>query len=100
MVFTGVTLSARMTAEAVAIDSEAQWIARAREGDRAAFEQLYRTDWAAIVSHTMPLIVLDLTDREMFEISLAENLKRADLSPIEKATALRRYMDEFGATSR
>jgi ParB family chromosome partitioning protein len=67
---------------------------------KRAFEQLYRTDWAAIVSHTMPLIVLNLTDREMFEISLSENLKREDLSPIDKATALRKYMDEFGATSR
>ena len=67
---------------------------------KRAFEQLYRTDWAAIVSHTMPLIVLDLTDREMFEISISENLKREDLSPIDRATALRKYMDEFGATSR
>jgi RNA polymerase sigma-70 factor (ECF subfamily) len=32
-----------MTAEVVTVDSEAQWITRAREGDRAAFEQLYRT---------------------------------------------------------
>jgi ParB/RepB/Spo0J family partition protein len=66
---------------------------------KRAFEKLYQTEWAAIVSHTMPLIVLDLTDREMFEISLAENLKREDLSPIEKATAIRTYMDKFGATS-
>lgn len=66
---------------------------------RKAFEQLYQTDWAGLASHEMPLIVLDLTDQEMFEISITENLKREDLNPIEKATALRRYMDEFGATS-
>jgi len=47
----------------------------------------------------MPLIVMELTDREMFEISLSENLKRQDLNPIEKARALKKYMDEFGATS-
>lgn len=66
---------------------------------KRAFEQLYRTDWAAIVEKTMPLIVLPLTDREMFEICISENLKRADLSPIEKAEALKQYMDTFGATS-
>jgi ParB/RepB/Spo0J family partition protein len=66
---------------------------------KRAFELLYRTEWAAIVSRDMPLIVLDLSDREMFEVSLTENLKRADLSPIEKAEALKCYMNKFGATS-
>ena len=47
----------------------------------------------------MPLIVLPLSDREMFEVAVSENVKRSDLSPIEKAEALKRYMDAFGATS-
>ena len=48
----------------------------------------------------MPVDVMDLTDQEMFEISLSENLKRVGyLSPIEKAAALKHYMDEFHATS-
>lgn len=64
---------------------------------RKAFEKLCQNGLASYSK--MPLIVMDLTDRQMFEISIAENLKRADLSPIEKATALRRYMDEFHATS-
>lgn len=48
---------------------------------------------------SMPLLVMDLNERQMFEISLSENLKREDLNPIEKARALKRYMDEFKATS-
>ena len=64
---------------------------------KLAFEQLCRSGITAYES--MPLTVADLNDREMFEITVAENLKRADLNPIEKATALRKYMDEFGASS-
>ncbi len=64
---------------------------------KIAFEQLSRSGVTAYES--MPLMVTDLSDREMFELAIAENIKRADLNPIEKATALRRYMDEFGATS-
>ena len=47
----------------------------------------------------MPLIVLELSDREMFEIGVSENIKRAALSPIERAQALKQYMIDFGATS-
>ena len=41
----------------------------------------------------------DLTDLQMFELAVSENMKRRDLNPIEQAEALRRYMDEFGKTS-
>jgi ParB/RepB/Spo0J family partition protein len=51
------------------------------------------------VHNFMPIYVMELSDREMFEISLTENLKRQDLNPLEKATALKQYMDEFNATS-
>jgi ParB/RepB/Spo0J family partition protein len=43
--------------------------------------------------------VLDLTDREMFERAVSENLQRKDLNPVEVAAAMKRYMDEFKATS-
>lgn len=66
---------------------------------RKAYEQLYQTEWAGIVAREMPLIVLDLSDREMFEISVSENLERVNLTPIEKAEALKRFMSEFKATS-
>ncbi len=64
---------------------------------KMAFEQLFRSGITACES--MPLMIADLTDREMFEAAVAENLKRADLNPLEKARALRRFMDEFGATA-
>ena len=47
---------------------------------------------------TIPAVVRDAGDREMLEIALIENLKRADLSPIERAAAYRRLVDEFQLT--
>jgi len=48
----------------------------------------------------MPIHVRQLDDRQMFEMAIAENVKRRDLNPMEQATAMRRYMDEFRASSR
>ena len=48
--------------------------------------------------HELPVLVRDLTDREMLEIALVENIQRADLSPIEEAQGYRRLMTEFGHT--
>lgn len=47
----------------------------------------------------MPLVVRDLSDLQMFELGVAENVKRRDLNPIELAESMRRYMDEFGKNS-
>jgi ParB family transcriptional regulator, chromosome partitioning protein len=47
---------------------------------------------------TIPAVVKDVVDREMLEIALIENLKRADLSPIERAMAYRRLAEEFQMT--
>ena len=47
----------------------------------------------------MPLIIRELDDLQMFELGVAENVKRRDLNPIEQAQAMRRYMDEFGKNS-
>ncbi|MDW7650887.1 MAG: ParB/RepB/Spo0J family partition protein [Bacillota bacterium] len=46
----------------------------------------------------VPVVVRPLTDREMSEIALIENLQREDLNPLEEADAYRRLMDEFGYT--
>ena len=46
----------------------------------------------------IPAIVKDLSDKEVQEISLIENLQREDLNPIEAATGMKRLMDEFGLT--
>lgn len=48
---------------------------------------------------SMPLYIYEMDDRQMFELSVAENIKRRDLDPIEQARAMQRYMDEFQASS-
>lgn len=47
----------------------------------------------------IPLDVQDLTDQQMFEQAVTENLQRRDLNPLEQAAAEKRYMEEFGKTS-
>lgn len=47
----------------------------------------------------MPLMVRELSDLEMFELAVAENIKRRDLNPIETARAMKTYMETFGKTS-
>lgn len=46
----------------------------------------------------VPVVIRSLTDREMMEIALIENLQRQDLNPLEEAEAYRRLMDEFNYT--
>ena len=47
----------------------------------------------------MPLVMRELTDRQMFEMAVAENVQRRDLSPIEEAQAMWRATDDFKLTS-
>lgn len=47
----------------------------------------------------MPIRLQALTDREMAEGAIRENLDRQDLSPIEEAQALRRYRQDFGVST-
>jgi len=44
----------------------------------------------------VPCIVLDLTDSEVLEIQLVENLQRADLHPLEEADGYRRLVSMKG----
>ena len=46
----------------------------------------------------IPIIIKDLTDLQVLEISLVENIQREDLNSIEEANAYRRLADEFGLT--
>ena len=43
----------------------------------------------------VPVIIREMTDQEKVEISLIENIQRADLNPIEEALAYKRLIVEF-----
>ncbi|MCR5210007.1 MAG: ParB/RepB/Spo0J family partition protein [Lachnospiraceae bacterium] len=46
----------------------------------------------------IPVIIKELTDREIAEIALIENIQREDLDPIEEAMAYRDLKDEYSLT--
>lgn len=48
--------------------------------------------------HEIPVLIRDLSDTEVLEIAIIENIQRADLNPIEEAQAFRQLMDRFGHT--
>lgn len=47
---------------------------------------------------TVPVLVKEVTPREMLELALVENLQRADLNPLEEALAYKSLVEEFGLT--
>jgi len=46
----------------------------------------------------IPALVRDVTDEQLFEWSLVENIHRRDLNPIERAKAYQRYLAAFSLT--
>lgn len=46
----------------------------------------------------VPAIVMELTDKQVLEISIIENIQRQDLNPIEEALAYKRLLSEFELT--
>ena len=48
--------------------------------------------------HDLPARVMVLDDRKVSELAMVENLQREDLNAIEKATAFRDYLQQYGGT--
>jgi len=48
--------------------------------------------------NTVPCVVKDITDEEVIQISLIENLQREDLNSIERANSYKKLVDEFNIT--
>ena len=46
----------------------------------------------------IPAVVMELSDRDILEISLIENIQRQDLNPIEEALAYRKLLNDFKIT--
>ncbi len=54
-------------------------------------EACRRLGFARILAH-----IVELDDKEAYEVSLAENLQRKTLDPLEEAEAFKRYVEDFG----
>lgn len=62
-----------------------------------AGERRWRAARMAGISE-VPVVIRDLTDSEVMEIALIENLQREDLSIIEEALGYKTLMDKYGFT--
>jgi ParB family chromosome partitioning protein len=71
--------------------------AEAGQYEIVAGERRWRAAQVAGV-HALPAIVRDLSDSEMLELAIIENVQRADLNPLEEAQGYRQLMDRFGHT--
>jgi ParB family transcriptional regulator, chromosome partitioning protein len=50
-------------------------------------------DWRQV-----PVQMRDVSDRQMAELAIVENVQRKDLNAIEKAESFQRYLDQYGCT--
>jgi ParB family transcriptional regulator, chromosome partitioning protein len=62
-----------------------------------AGERRLRAAKAANLTH-VPVVVKNLTDEQVLEVSIIENIQRANLNVLEEAEAYFRLIDEFGYT--
>lgn len=60
-------------------------------------ERRYRASKLALLKE-IPAVVRDLTDQQMMEFALLENLQREDLTPIEEAEAYQSLMENLDLT--
>jgi ParB family transcriptional regulator, chromosome partitioning protein len=55
------------------------------------YEACKALGWRKIICH-----IVELSDKEAFEVALAENIQREAFNPIEEAYAFKKYVQEFG----
>lgn len=72
------------------------------KGDRGKYEIVAgERRWRAAQMaqlHEIPVIIRDLTDSEVLEVAIIENIQRQDLNAIEEALGFRQLMTRFGHT--
>src|SRR5262249_10121508 len=59
-----------------------------------AGERRWRAAQRAAV-HDVPIILLEVDDREALELAIIENVQRTDLNPLEEASGYQALIDEF-----
>ncbi len=73
-----------------------------RETDDSMFEIVAgERRWRAAQKaglHELPVLVRDLSDTEVLEFAIIENIQRADLNAVDEATGYRQLMDRFDRT--
>ena len=47
-------------------------------------------------THDVPIVILEVDDREALELAIVENVQRTDLNPLEEAAGYQALTDEFG----
>ena len=77
-------------------------IVRKKKGTKESFEivageRRWRAAQRAQI-HELPVIIKELTDIEVLEIAIIENVQRADLNPIEEALGYENLMKNFDHT--
>jgi ParB family chromosome partitioning protein len=84
-------------AQSIKTNGIIQPIVARRDGDRfqiIAGERRWRAAQLAGL-RKIPCLVREVTDENVLEISLIENIQREDLNPIEEATAYKRLLDKL-----
>jgi ParB family transcriptional regulator, chromosome partitioning protein len=46
--------------------------------------------------HEVPIVVIEVGDKEALELAIIENVQRADLNPLEEAVGYEQLMEQFG----
>ncbi len=86
--------------ESVKIHGVIQPIIVKPQGDRyliVAGERRYRAAKQAGLD-TIPVVIKELSNSEVMQIGLLENIQREDLNPIDKGEAIKTLMEEHGLT--